>query len=124
MWYRRTQHDWFGFEAAQKEVLAEKMSEGVLAGKIARNRIVAFILLSVKDPFLAFAYYQGRSGGRRSFNGVDWLIFFISNAIGILFWILLLALVSEAVGTWVLYGIGLVGLLFVFWNLIKKPSAS
>lgn len=87
VWYRRTKHDWYGFEKDRLIEAEEALSQGV--AKRSRNRWVNFIVLSVNDPFLGFAYIEGRKESP-SMNKQDWIMFGIANAIGIGFWLFFL----------------------------------
>jgi hypothetical protein len=92
MWYRRTEYDWYGFEETRLLEAEEALKEG-LAKKTSKSRKLTFIILSIGDPFLGFAYYEGRKQGMKM-SKRDWGIFFLANAIGIGFWLGILLGVS------------------------------
>lgn len=98
VWYRRTSHDWYGFENDRLIEAEEALKEGV--AKRSKSRLINFIVLSVNDPFLGFAYIEGRKQSP-SMNKRDWTMFALANAIGIGFWLFFLvglpAFISSAV---------------------------
>ena len=123
LWYRRTDSDWYGFEEARKIEAKEKVQKSFLA-RFIRGRMPTFVLLSIKDPFLGFAFFNGRENTKTTLSLRDWTVFITANVIGIGFWILLLTFVSEAAGGWVLNVIGAIGVLIVIRKLYQGRATT
>jgi hypothetical protein len=120
-WYRRTETDWFGFEAERESELQETMKSDLIR-RLGWNKAFTFIILSYKDPTLAFLYSEGRRN--RTFDARDWAVFVLANAIGVSIWLSVLTLVSERVGDWLLNVMGVVGLILFLRIVLKRRVTS
>ena len=111
IWYRKTDTDWYAFELTRSE------NSSALSSGFRRSRAWNFVLLALVDPFLAFAYYEGRKS-RIAFDKRDWFVFLMANILGIGSWLFLLVvvyasggLISENFAHMVMYGLMAYGLI-------------
>jgi hypothetical protein len=123
LWYRRTEYDWYGFEAERKLEIGEKMNKGILR-RFTESRVLTFVMLSVWDPFLGFVYFEGRKENGTKLDVRDWMMFVLANLIGIFTWMIILVVMSEKMGTWVMFIVAFLGVLRIFKKLYDRRAIS
>ncbi len=92
MVYEQTGQDWFGFEWLR---LQKERGGRFLRLALKSGHWPVFIFLSCEDPFKAFVFVRGRRPAGERFTQEDWVVFWGSNLIGNVVWILI---VSGGVG--------------------------